>query len=524
MKEARPYQIKTESLKGKKALTIKEKIRLSNIMMILIPVLFTTIVIIVCLNTSLGSYWYTLEAMYSDENNIQFAQSMIYTYQQELWENNWGQGAHAGTSGELRRSDEMNHLEKKLSGMGYHFMITKNEKLLYSNLSEEDMQAARSVAGDAIEMATSLTASRHEVSVIKNTFYYGEKAFGITAVHRRQTDQGVVDYLKNYILSYLYGIIIFFVVLSLFVNGISSWWISRSILEPLQMLSKGTKEIREGNLDTRMEYQKKDEFGEVCRDFDEMRSFLKESVAQRLRDEKRRRALITGISHDLRTPLTSISGYLDGLMDGIADTKEKRMRYLRAIKTRTGNLVSLVDSLAEYSRLDNSFRYRMEIADFREFVEQYMETSRPDVEYHHVSIEFVHGRDTYPVQIDREEFKRVFDNLFTNTVKYRTSESSRIQISLNRTLAGADIELEFKDDGPGVPEESLEQIFDSFYRVDDARTQSEQGSGIGLAVVREIILGHGGSVQAANREGLAIIIHLPMAGEDIDGKNTDRGR
>ena len=506
------------------AMTIKKKIRLSNIMMVLIPILFTAIVISVCLHTSLGSFWYTLEAMYSDENSIQFAQSMIYTYQKELWENNWGQDGHTDDAGEIRKSDEMYHLENKLSGMGYQFMITKNEKLIYTNLTEEDMQAARSVAGDAIDTAKSLTANRHEVSVIKNTFYHGEKAFCITAVHRQQTDGTVVNYLKNYILRYLYGFILLFVVLTVFVNGITSWWISKSILKPLKRLSMGTKEIREGNLDTKMEYRKQDEFGEVCRDFDEMRAYLQESVEQRLRDEKRRRELITGISHDLRTPLTSIIGYLDGLMDGIADTPEKRMRYLQAIKTRTGNLVSLVESLSEYSRLDDGFRYRVEETDFKEFVEQYLETCRHDTEQNQVTVSFVYGKETYPVRIDREELKRVFDNLFTNTVKYRTSEKSQIEISLKRTLTGMDIELVFKDDGPGVPEESLEQIFDSFYRVDDARTQSEKGSGIGLAVVKEIILGHGGKVQAENREGLAIIIHLPIAGEDIDGKNTDCGR
>ena len=87
-------------------------------MMVLIPILFTAAVFIVCLHTSLGSYWYTLEAMYSDENGIQFAQSMIYTYQQELWENNWGQGGNTNVSGEIMRSDEMNHLEDKIDLKG----------------------------------------------------------------------------------------------------------------------------------------------------------------------------------------------------------------------------------------------------------------------------------------------------------------------------------------------------------------------------------------------------------------------
>lgn len=505
-------------------MTIKKKIRLSNIMMVLIPILFTAAVINVCLHTSLGSYWYTLESMYSDENGIQFAQSMIYTYQQELWENNWGQCKRKDLSKGIKRSDEMHHLENKLSGMGYHFLITKNGKLIYSNMSEKDMQAARSVAGKAIDSAKTLTASKHEVSVIKNTFYHGEKVFCITAVHRQKTDGGVVNYLKNYILRYLYGIILFFAALTVFINGILSWWISKSILKPLGQLSRGTKEIREGNLDTEMEYHKKDEFGAVCQDFDEMRAYLKESVDQRLRDEKRRKDLITGISHDLRTPLTSISGYVDGLIEGIADTPEKRMRYFNAIKMRTGNLVSLVDSLSEYSRLDRGFCYRMERADLKEFIEQYLENCRHDAEHHHVDIEFLYGTETYPVRIDREEFKRVFDNLFTNTVKYRTSEKSRLLITLKQTLTGTNIELVFCDNGPGVPDESLERIFDSFYRVDDSRSQSEKGSGIGLAVVREIILGHGGSVRAENRKGLAVVIHIPIAKEDTDGEHTHCGR
>lgn len=505
-------------------MTIKKKIRFSNVMMVLIPILFTAAVFIVCLHTSLGSYWYTLEAMYSDENGIQFAQSMIYTYQQELWENNWGQGGNTNVSGEIMRSDEMNHLEDKLSRMGYQFMITKNENLIYSNMSEEDMQAARSVAGEAIDSAKTLTASRHEVSVIKNTFYHGEKAFCITAVHRQKTDQAVINYLKNYIFKYLCGIVLFFVILTVCVNGITSWWISRSILKPLRLLSLGTKEIREGNLDTEMEYRNKDEFGDVCRDFDDMRAYLKESVEQRLKDEKRRRDLITGISHDLRTPLTSIIGYLDGLLDGIADTPEKRTRYLKAIQIRTGNLVRLVDSLSEYSRLDNGFRYHMEEADFRDFLEQYLEISRHDAEHNHVDIEFLYGKEKYPVRIDREELKRVFDNLFTNTVKYRTSDRSHVRIALKRTLTGTDIELIFQDDGPGVPEESLERIFDSFYRADDSRSQAEKGSGIGLAVVKEIVLGHGGKVRAENREGLAVIIHLPPYEENTDGESIDHRR
>ena len=445
--------------------TIKKKIRLSNIMMVLIPILFTTIVLIVSLNTSLGSYWHTFIDMYSDENGVQFARSMIYNYQQELWENNWGYCPEMDAcQTEIWHSDEMTHLKNKLSGLGYRFMITKN----------------------------------------------GESIFCITAVHPQETDGTMVNYLKSIILRYLAGILLLFVALTVCINGILSWWISGSILKPLGKLSLGTKEIREGNLDTPMQYEKKDEFGQVCRDFDEMRAYLQESVQQRLKDEKRRRDLITGISHDLRTPLTTIMGYLDGLLEGIADTPEKRLRYLQAIKTRTGNLVSLVDSLSEYSRLDTGFRYHMEETDFRDYVEKYLELVRPDMENQQVQTEYFCGKGSFLVRLDREEFKRIFNNLFANTVRYRRKENSRVMISLKRTLEGNNLELVFQDDGPGVPEECLEQIFDSFYRVDDSRNSAEKGSGIGLAVVREIVLGHGGTIKAENRGGLAVIVGIPV--------------
>ena len=154
-------------------------------------------------------------------------------------------------------------------------------------------------------------------------------------------------------------------------------------------------EIREGNLDTPMQYEKKDEFGQVCRDFDEIRIYLQESVQQRLKDEKRRRNLITGISHDLRTPLATIMG----------------------------NLVSLVDSLSEYSRLDAGFRYHMEDTDFKDYVEKYLELVRPDMENQQVQIAYSCGKGSFSVRLDREEFKRIFNNLFANTVRYRRKEN-----------------------------------------------------------------------------------------------------
>ena len=118
------------------------------------------------------------------------------------------------------------------------------------------------------------------------------------------------------------------------------------------------------------------------------------------------------------------------------------------------------------------------------------------------------------VDLDHREFKRVLENLFDNTVKYRTAAHSDVLLSFRRTSDCRYVEFIYQDDGPGVPEESLEAIFDSFYRVDDSRNQSEKGSGLGLAVVKEIIRGHHGTIRAENKGSLAIIICLPLAEED----------
>ena len=479
-------------------------------MMALIPILLTALIVAVCINTSLGSYWYTLETMYKDENGIQSAQSLIYTYQQELWENNWGEGVHTELSEGIRKNEKMNHLEEKLSKMGYHFLIRKNGNEIYSNISPEEMEKAQSVAGTAIESAKTLTASYHDVSVIKHTFCHGEKAFSIIAVHSGETDQEVISYLQNYILKYILGFVISFLVLTILVNIVLSYWISKSVLVPLKKLSRGTNEIKEGTLDTVIDYNKQDEFGAVCRDFDEMRVHLTESVEQRLKDEQRKKDLISGISHDLRTPLTSISGYLDGLMEGIANTPEKRQRYLAAIKTRTGDLSRLVESLSEYNRLDSSsFHYYLEPGDLKGFIENYLVSYKEEARQNYVEFQLIGNENSYPVLFDKDEMKRVLDNLFTNTIRYRKEPCSKVIISLKRIERSTVVEFVFSDNGPGVPEESLDRIFESFYRVDGARSNTGEGSGIGLAVVKEIIMGHRGIVHAENHGGLAIIIHLP---------------
>ena len=134
-------------------MTIKRKIWFSNVLMILIPILSTSIIIIVCLNTSLGSYWHTLVSMYSDENGVQFAQSMLYNYQKELWEFDWVMCQKADGSTEICPTAEMTDMGNALSELGYRFMIIKDGEQIYSNLSDNDLAVGREIAGESIQNA-----------------------------------------------------------------------------------------------------------------------------------------------------------------------------------------------------------------------------------------------------------------------------------------------------------------------------------------------------------------------------------
>ncbi len=496
-------------------MTIKKKIRLSNILMVLIPIAVTAVVFGICMQTFLGDYWHSLEVMYQDEKGIQSAQSLIYTYQRELWEANWGDEEPTQAGEPIRQNEEMLHMEKKLSAMGYHIMVKKNGNVAHANISEEELNAAADVTGEILWTAKTMTVSAENISIVKNTFYHEGKEFSVIAVNSQPGQQQVESYFQAYILRYVGIIVLVFFAMTILVNVILSRWISRSVLVPLEKLRLGTKEIRDGNLDTEVDYHKDDEFGQVCRDFDEMREHLKQSVEQRLKGEKRRRDMIAGVSHDLRTPLTSISGYLDGLMDGIADTPEKRARYLKAMKIRTGDLKRLVDGLSEYTRLETGqIQCRLERGDLRTFLEEYIAGCREEAGRDQVTMILKADRDHYMVLMDEYELRRVFDNLLTNTVRYREKPQSQVEIWLTAKEEENRTEIVYKDDGPGVPEESLERIFEIFCRLDDARSQAGEGSGIGLAIVKEIVEAHGGSVRAENRDGLAVIILLPDAPED----------
>ena len=300
-------------------------------------------------------------------------------------------------------------------------------------------------------------------------------------------------------------------------NRFLTRFVVRRIEEPLDLLSDGARRLGDGDLDYRITYTGKDEFAPVCGAFNEMAARLKESVERTRRDEESRKELLAGISHDLRSPLTSIRAYVEGLLDGVAKTEEAKQRYLRTIHTKAEDIDRLVSQLFLYSKLDLEGA-PMEIRPIRldEFVSSFVEEAAPDSRIHGLEIT---AAQLAPVTVsaDPEQLRRVLSNILENSIKYKDKETGCLCITLEENGR-----LTLADNGPGVPEEALPKLFDVFYRSDPARKNPAGGSGLGLAIASKAVQSMGGTISAYNVPdgGLAIKITLPKE-ERCDAEDPD---
>jgi len=497
---------------------VQNKIIISNIFMILIPLCFAVILLLAISNTVGMTFFQSTDQLYKAANGIISAQNYAYAYQEELWNENWQafeeERAESNSNGEdpeFIQSRKTAKIEKKLKKLGYHISVMKDSVILYTTLTKSDIAVLKKKGEKLIAEAENLCIAGNGTSVIKTTFYQGDTECVLLAVNDSQVSMDERDsYFKKNIMQY---VIIFFVAMLaviILTNIVLSRWIADSILPPLKKLGNAAGNIRRGDLDTEITYGRQDEFGELCSDFEQMRVYLKESVQQRIADENSRKELISGISHDLRTPLTTIIGYAQGMVDGIASTPEKQKEYANAILLRADDMKNLVESLLLYNNLQNQeITYHFAVCDINEFINCYIKEHASDLEQGNVKTVCCLEQAEMPVFIDRMQMSRVLDNLIRNSIKYRVRDDTVLTVTTKRRKQ--QILLNVQDDGPGIPEDKRERIFDCFYRLDNSRTNSHEGNGLGLSIVKKIIEGHGGTVSTQNWDGLAMMIWLPCA-------------
>ena len=324
--------------------------------------------------------------------------------------------------------------------------------------------------------------------------------------------EDVTDYASGIVpefRSFLYDMATIIIVILVVTAAILMLWIYAGISVPLNKLRNATHKIAEGNLNFTMEVTGEDEISDLCRDFEEMRKRLLESTEQKLEYDQESKELISNISHDLKTPLTAIKGYVEGIMDGVADTPEKMDRYIRTIYNKTNDMDRLINELTFYSKIDaNRIPYTFNKINVKNYFEDCVEEMGIELESKGFAFSYKNEvDDSVEVIADAEQIKRVINNIVSNSVKYMDKSDPRIDIRVKDV--GDFVQIEIEDNGRGIGTKELPNIFERFYRADASR-HSAGGSGIGLSIVKEIIEDHGGKIWASSTLGKGTVMYFVL--------------
>jgi len=480
-------------------MTIKKRLAISNVLMILVPVAITLLIAAGCV----GVIWFQI----ARGTGLGFEDSESF-YQACTGISDLAAEALKGP----KREDQIESL-----------------KTLSSFLDRGAMSLVVTADGGEIYRYGQAQDARLEAAALalggEGTVSSGSDSLHIRPQTVRGVNYGIFLYGTQRELSYSHlktalilagGVLILAILLSvIFTDRFLTRFVVRHVEEPLELLSGGVRQISEGNLDYRLEYGGKDEFLPVCQDFNDMALRLRESVERSRREEESRKELMAGISHDLRSPLTSIQAYVEGLLDGVASTPGMRRKYLTTIKARAEELERMVERILTYSRMELEETPRdAGLLRLDEYLRAEIDEAAAD--YAGRGLDITAELEPFTAAADAAELRQILLNIADNSLKYKVKSRASLRVRLRDR--GESCTLSFTDDGPGVPGETLPKLFDEFYRGDPSRSDRARGSGLGLAIVAKAAGRMGGSVSAENAEGggLSILLTIPKG----DGGNV----
>ncbi|CAA7602320.1 Two component system, signal transduction histidine kinase [Acididesulfobacillus acetoxydans] len=294
--------------------------------------------------------------------------------------------------------------------------------------------------------------------------------------------------------------------------------LEKRVFQPVSRLKTGFAEIARGNYHVSLEPGIEDEFlGELIHSFNNMAAKLSESQRINSEYEENRKTLVANISHDLKTPITSIQGYLEMILEGHVSEPEKLKRYLRTIYNNSTYMNKLIDDLFLFSKLDLAkMDLNYDILKIRPFMSDLMaEFEFELLDRHHEFTYRDQMKETPSVRIDGKRVQQAIRNIIGNAVKYGPAD---LRVDTDLYAEGNFVCLSIRDNGPGIPEEKLPYIFDRFYRIDPERSKDLMSTGLGLAIARELIEAQEGEVVASSpaEGGTCFTIKLPIAGNAVN--------
>ncbi|HDR7327115.1 HAMP domain-containing histidine kinase [Bacillus cereus group sp. N18] len=250
--------------------------------------------------------------------------------------------------------------------------------------------------------------------------------------------------------------------------------------------------VLNGNLQTRLFTSNDRSLHNIVFSINELIAELEKVRIEAKRYEKSRKQLLSSISHDIRTPLTSIIGYIDALKDGVAASEIEKQEYLKILYMKSNNLKHLVDEIFNMAKLDaNEFPLKEEELDFSEVTREVLIDFLPELSKHNIELQVLIPESTCPIIADHLSLMRIIGNLIKNAIYYG-KDGKTVGIELLET--NTEYELLIWDKGPGIPKHDLQNIFERMYRSEQSRTSSFGSSGLGLSISKALVERNGGHI------------------------------
>ncbi len=403
----------------------------------------------------------------------------------------------------LEDREYLERMGNLLHSRSAYLLVRKNNEIFYTGNPEAAAQIFPMLPGFGegdLEEGTGYYFSKMDKYVKQIDFHFRDGAEGSLFVVMK------INSLISRRL--LIDMLVAIVLILIFTSLMLTQWIQKEVFRPINELNVAMNRIKEGNFEYILQTKSGGEIGDLYRNYEDMRLRLKENTEESTEQEKKNKELVSNISHDLKTPITAIKGYVEGIMDGVADTPEKMDKYIKTIYNKANDMDRLINELTTYSGIDNhripyNF-HRINVADyFGDCVEEVgLELESKNIQLNYTNLV---DQDTLVIA-DPEQMKKVINNIISNSVKYMDKQHGVIDIRILDELDSIQVEIE--DNGKGIAQKDLGRIFERFFRTDASRNSLQGGSGIGLSIVKRIIEDHGGYIWATSREGEGTCMHF----------------
>ena len=487
----------------------KTRLVVAFITMISFPVIILTLVICLMGNYQLSAIEKTYDisdaSVHSLSNPLRIAGQLAEKPYEEL---------NDAISTDTDRIEDASYLEsfnKELQKKSSFLIVRKEDKMSFMGAEIQDAEKLfpkLPAYGETEDNSGKIIYLGGESQVLARQidFHFGDgvegSAFIITDV------SNMIPEIQQLVLNSI-GLIVIVLVLTV---ALLLFWIYKAVMIPVKKMQVAAQNIKEGNLDFELKKEHNDEMGQLCQDFEEMRMRLKDSAEEKLKFDKENKELISNISHDLKTPVTAIKGYAEGIMDGVADTPKKQEKYIKTIYNKAIEMDRLINELTFYSKIDtNRIPYNFNTISVNAYFDDCADEVALELESKSVEFGYFNYVDeSVKVIADAEQLKRVINNIINNSLKYMDKEKGKGKINLRVKDVGDFVQIELEDNGKGIAAKDMANIFDRFYRTDASRNSSKGGSGIGLSIVKKIIEEHGGKIWATSREGTGTTMYFVL--------------